>query len=112
MNQMMRNASWAILAAACAASPARAQNTATLSELVVTAQKREQNLQDVPVVVTTLPQRQLQDAGVRDIKDLPKVLHEAWRHPSMLAARGYPAPVVDLAASRDAALAAWSALPG
>ena len=48
-----------------------------------------------------------------ELAPLPvKVLHEAWRHPSMLAARGYPAPVVDLAASRDAALAAWSALPG
>ena len=70
MRHMMRNASWAILAAACAAGPALAQESATVSELVVTAQKREQNLQDVPVVVTTLPQRQLQDAGVRDIKDL------------------------------------------
>ena len=39
-----------------------------------------------------------------------KTLHEAWRHPSALAARGYPAPMVDLGASRDAALAAWSAL--
>ncbi|MFN3513684.1 MAG: TonB-dependent receptor [Phenylobacterium sp.] len=52
------------------AVPAVAQTDATVAELVVTAQKREQNLQDVPVVVTTLPQRQLQDAGVRDIKDL------------------------------------------
>ncbi|WP_028839687.1 cryptochrome/photolyase family protein [Thermomonas fusca] len=40
-----------------------------------------------------------------------KVLHEPWRHPSALAACGYPAPMIDLAASRDAALAAWSALP-
>ncbi|MDF2902207.1 MAG: TonB-dependent receptor, partial [Phenylobacterium sp.] len=70
MRHMMRNASWAILATACAAGPALAQDAGTVSELVVTAQKREQNLQDVPVVVTTLPQRQLQDAGVRDIKDL------------------------------------------
>ncbi|MBT9473181.1 MAG: TonB-dependent receptor [Pseudomonadota bacterium] len=70
MRHMMRTASWAILAAACAASPALAQDQGTVAELVVTAQKREQNLQDVPIVVTTLPQRQLQDAGVRDIKDL------------------------------------------
>ena len=70
MRHMMRNASWAILAAACTAGPALAQDTGMVAELVVTAQKREQNLQDVPVVVTTLPQRQLQDAGVRDIKDL------------------------------------------
>lgn len=70
MRQVMRTASWAVLAAACAGAPALAQDQGTVAELVVTAQKREQNLQDVPVVVTTLPQRQLQDAGVRDIKDL------------------------------------------
>ena len=40
------------------------------SEVVVTAQKREQRLQDVPVVVTVLNAKQLQDAGVRDVRDL------------------------------------------
>lgn len=43
---------------------------ATVDDIIVTAQKREQNLQDVPIVVTTLSQETLQDAGVRDIKDL------------------------------------------
>jgi len=47
-----------------------AQAQQTVDELVVTAQKREQNLQDVPIVVTTLPQKLLQDAGVKDIRDL------------------------------------------
>lgn len=47
------------------AAPAR-----TLDEVVVTAQKREENLQEVPVVVTAVSGQQLQDAGVRDIKDL------------------------------------------
>ncbi len=70
MKQALTTASWAVIAAACAAAPAVAQESGTVAELVVTAQKREQNLQDVPIVVTTLPQRQLQDAGVRDIKDL------------------------------------------
>jgi outer membrane receptor protein involved in Fe transport len=42
----------------------------TIDEIVVTAQKREQSLQDVPVVVTSVNAQQLQDAGVRDIKDL------------------------------------------
>ncbi|WP_240125265.1 cryptochrome/photolyase family protein [Thermomonas alba] len=40
-----------------------------------------------------------------------KTLHEAWKNPSALAACGYPAPMVDMAASREAALAAWEALP-
>lgn len=41
-----------------------------VADIIVTAQKREQNLQDVPIVVTTLSQETLQQAGVRDIKDL------------------------------------------
>jgi iron complex outermembrane receptor protein len=42
----------------------------TIDDIIVTAQKREQNLQDVPIVVTSLPAEMLNDAGVRDIKDL------------------------------------------
>ncbi|MDG2523620.1 TonB-dependent receptor [Caulobacter segnis] len=65
-----RSASVLVLASA-AASAAHAQDAiATIDSIIVTAQKREQNLQDVPIVVTALPQQLLQDAGVRDIKDL------------------------------------------
>ena len=42
----------------------------TVDDIIVTAQKREQNLQDVPIVVTSLSQETLEGAGVRDIKDL------------------------------------------
>jgi iron complex outermembrane receptor protein len=42
----------------------------TSDQVVVTAQKREQRLQDVPVVVTVLNAKQLQDAGVHDVRDL------------------------------------------
>lgn len=42
----------------------------TVDDIVVTAQLREQSLQDVPVVVTSLSAESLQNAGVRDIKDL------------------------------------------
>ena len=57
---------------------AQAQSTApdaprTVDEIVVTAQKRTQSLQDVPIVVTAVNAQQLQDAGVRDIKDLTVV---------------------------------------
>ena len=45
-------------------------DVATVDDIIVTAQKREQNLQDVPIVVTSLSQEQLEDAGVADIKDL------------------------------------------
>ena len=42
----------------------------TLDALVVTAQKREEVMQNVPIAVTALSQQTLQDTGVRDIKDL------------------------------------------
>ncbi|MDP3401253.1 MAG: TonB-dependent receptor plug domain-containing protein, partial [Brevundimonas sp.] len=51
------------------AGVASAQET-SVDDIIVTAQKREQNLQDVPIVVTSLSAETLQDAGVRDIKDL------------------------------------------
>jgi iron complex outermembrane receptor protein len=41
-----------------------------LETVVVTAQKREQNLQDVPIMVTAIGEQLLRDSGVRDIKDL------------------------------------------
>ena len=42
----------------------------SVDDIIVTAQKREQSLQDVPIVVTSLSAEALEDAGVRDIKDL------------------------------------------
>ncbi|RZA33266.1 MAG: TonB-dependent receptor [Lysobacteraceae bacterium] len=46
------------------------QEPTTLDTLVVTAQKREEALQDVPITLTVLPEQLLQDTGVRDIKDM------------------------------------------
>ncbi|MDB5457807.1 MAG: TonB-dependent receptor [Caulobacter sp.] len=73
--QVLRGtASFAVLAGLSAAGVAQAQtqptDTPTVDSIVVTAQKREQNLQDVPVVVTAISAKLLQDTGVRDIKDL------------------------------------------
>ncbi|MGV8923609.1 MAG: TonB-dependent receptor [Thermomonas sp.] len=71
----------ALLAAmiSMAAMPTLAQDSATqdakqeaktLDTIVVTAQKREEALQDVPITINVLSQEALQDAGVHDIKDL------------------------------------------
>jgi iron complex outermembrane recepter protein len=57
------------LAQEAAAEP-ESDEPATLSAIVVTAQKREEALQDVPVSVTALNEQILQDTGVRDVKDL------------------------------------------
>src|ERR1700689_5916863 len=41
-----------------------------LSEVVITAQKREQNLEEMPIPVIALSGQQLQDAGVTDLKNM------------------------------------------
>ncbi|HWW20412.1 MAG TPA: TonB-dependent receptor plug domain-containing protein, partial [Steroidobacteraceae bacterium] len=41
-----------------------------LDEVIVTAEKRSENLQDVPISVIAVSSQQLKDAGVKDIKDL------------------------------------------
>ncbi len=76
LTKLLRTTVSAAVVGACAfgfAGVASAQDQdgpQTIDDIIVTAQKREQNLQDVPIVVTTLSAETLQDAGVRDIKDL------------------------------------------
>jgi iron complex outermembrane recepter protein len=48
----------------------RTEGGRSIETIVVTAQKREQSLQDVPIVVTAVSGQLLQDTGVKDIKDL------------------------------------------
>lgn len=55
---------------AAANDPDKKDEPTTLATMTVTAQKREEALQDVPVNLTVLPQQLLQDTGVRDIKDM------------------------------------------
>ena len=52
------------------ALPVAQEEPTTLAGLTVTAQKREEALQDVPISVTAISEQLLQDTGVRDIKDL------------------------------------------
>ena len=66
-----------VVALASTAMPALAQSVppaeegpTTLAGITVTAQKREEALQDVPIVINVLPEQLLQDTGVRDIKDM------------------------------------------
>jgi outer membrane receptor protein involved in Fe transport len=57
-------------AAAATPQPARPN---TVDEIVVTARKLPESLQNVPIVVTTLNRQLLQDSGVSDIKDLSRL---------------------------------------
>lgn len=52
-----------------AASETNSSST-TLNEVVVTAQKREQNLQQTPISITAVDKQALQDQGVHDISDI------------------------------------------
>lgn len=75
LNNILRTTASAAVVGAVAfgfagVAAAQDQGPTTIDDIIVTAQKREQNLQDVPIVVTSLAAETLQDAGVRDIKDL------------------------------------------
>ena len=67
------------------------ENTRTIDTIIVTAQKREQSLQDVPIVVTAVSEQLLQDTGVKDIKDLtiltPGLLVTSTSNESITTAR-------------------------
>ena len=52
------------------ASPAFAQGTTTIEELVVTAEKREQSLQDVPIAISAFTSKTRDLVGINTVQDL------------------------------------------
>ena len=72
INSLLRASASAVVLSALIGGVAYAQDDSqpTVDGIIVTATKREQSLQDVPVVVTALSGQLMQDAGVKDIKDL------------------------------------------
>ena len=62
------------VAAAVLAGSAAAQDVTALEEIVVTATKREQTLQDVPVAVSVTPVETIQKASIQDITDLASIV--------------------------------------
>ncbi len=59
-----------------------AQETTTLGEVIVTAQKRTENLQDVPISLQSLNNESLEELNVQNFKDYVKML------PTVTAAAG------------------------
>ncbi len=57
-----------------AADPIVSPPQTRVGDIVVTAQKREERLQDVPIVVTVARRQLLQDADIRTIGDLAKLV--------------------------------------
>jgi iron complex outermembrane receptor protein len=61
-----------VVAGVSTPSASFANEAITLEEVVVTAQKREQNLQDVPVAVTAFDSAALEKSGIQDVTELQK----------------------------------------
>lgn len=78
-NSMARGASWlavAVAAGGLAQVPARAQDAAAVDgaeEIVVTARKTTERLQDVPIAVTALSASALDARGIGSVTDLQQV---------------------------------------
>lgn len=64
--------SWSAASAQTSDQPAKVQNN-QLEEIVVTAEKRTENVQTVPLSILAIPGTALQTAGVTDALDLPKL---------------------------------------
>ena len=65
----------AVLLAGVATSPVLAQdgarkNELVLEEIIVTAEKREQSLQDVPISISVLNEERLEQVGIDEVEDL------------------------------------------
>jgi iron complex outermembrane receptor protein len=69
-SKLLSQAIVATLVLSSAQSLAQPQSDRAIETIVVTAQKREQSLQDVPIVVTAVSEQLIKDMGVKDIKDL------------------------------------------
>ena len=62
------------VAATLLSAGAVAQESAKLEEVIVTATKREQTLQDVPVAVSVTPVETINKAAIKDLSDLASIL--------------------------------------
>ena len=71
---MVLNASVATTALAQVQPPAPNSTSDALAEIIVTAQKRSENLQDVPIAITAVTRDQLQAANLVTANDLPTLV--------------------------------------
>ncbi len=76
---------------ALGAPSAVAQETNTLGEVIVTAQKRTESLQNVPISIDALGQQKLEELNVQNFKDYVQFLPSVTMAPSIGAGSGYNA---------------------
>ena len=68
-----------------------AQEAATLEEVIVTAQKRTENLQDVPISIDSLGSQKLQELNVQNFQDYVKILPSVASTPGLGSGAGFAA---------------------
>src|SRR6266850_2805717 len=69
----------------------QAQDTTTLGEVVVTAQKRSENLQDVPISLEALSSQKLEELHVQNFQDYVKILPSVTMTPGVGSGAGFAA---------------------
>ena len=83
------------LAVACTTLPSIPQFASAqdrvLEEVIVTARRRQESLQETPVAVTALNATALRDAGVRNLRDLNEIAPNLDVHAANGTAPLYPA---------------------
>ena len=76
---------------ALASSAVLGQETSTLGEVIVTAQKREQSLQDVPISIKALDEETLDELNIQNFKDYVQFLPTVTMSATDGAGSGYNA---------------------
>jgi len=61
---------WAVLPAAASAQSEEAMNENVLEEVIVTATRREKNIQEVPIAITAITAREIEAAGLRQVEEM------------------------------------------
>ena len=96
-------------AQAAAATPsADAQGSGSVAEVVVTAQKREQRLQDVPISIEVVSAQKLSDFHATDFKSImnytPNVFVESTAGDDVIYIRGFGSPPANFAFDQSVSL--------
>jgi outer membrane receptor protein involved in Fe transport len=74
---------------ALGSAPLLAQDQTTLGEVIVTAQKRTESLQDVPISIDALGQEKLEELNVQNFKEYVQFLPSVTMTPAVGAGAGY-----------------------
>ena len=79
----------AVLLALAAPSALAQEETTALGEVIVTAQKRAESLQDVPISVEALGEEKMEELNVQNFKDYVQFLPSVTMQPALGAGSGY-----------------------